>query len=118
MTISGPLIASLLFLAIAGKAQGQIEGFNPVLAPSAPLNEKVLKLPGDPHRPVTLEVTLYMPSGIGPFPLAVMNHGATTASASNRGTRYRYTMSAYYFLSRGYAVALPMARRLGRCAGA
>jgi dienelactone hydrolase len=110
VTIAGRLLASLLLLAIAGHAHGQIEGFNPMLAPSAPLNEKVLKLPGDPSRPVTLEVTLYMPPGTGPFPLAVMNHGATNASANNRGTRYRYTLSAYYFLSRGYAVALPMAR--------
>jgi dienelactone hydrolase len=74
------------------------------------LNEKVLRLPGDPGRPVTLEVTLYTPPGTGPFPLAVLNHGATNASSGNRGTRYRYTFAAYYFLSRGYAVALPMAR--------
>ena len=104
------LIALLLLVTIATKAQGQIEGFNPALAPPAPLNEKVLRVPGDPERPVTLEVTLYMPPGAGPFPLAVINHGATNASAGNRGTRYRYTFNAYYFLSRGYAVTLPMAR--------
>jgi dienelactone hydrolase len=111
VTIRLPRLITLLFLlTIAAKAQGQIEGFNPALAPPAPLNEKVLHLPGDPERPVTLEVTLYMPPGTGPFPLAVLNHGATNASAGNRGTRYRYTFNAYYFLSRGYAVALPMAR--------
>lgn len=65
---------------------------------------------GDPARPVSLEVTLFKPSGPGPFPLAVMNHGATGNSATNRGERYRFTVSAYYFLSRGYAVALPMMR--------
>ena len=78
--------------------------------PGAPLHEEVLNLPGDPARPVTLQVTFYKPSGPGPFPLAVINHGATNASANNRGDRYRFTVSAYYFLSRGYAVALPMMR--------
>jgi dienelactone hydrolase len=78
--------------------------------PSGPLHEEVLDLPGDPGRPVTLQVTLFKPSGAGPFPLAVMNHGATDASARNRGERYRFTVSAWYFLSRGYAVALPMMR--------
>jgi dienelactone hydrolase len=104
------LIALLLLLVIATNAQAQIDGFNPTLAPSAPLNEKVLRLPGDPGRPVTLEVTLYTPPGAGPFPLAVLNHGATNAGRNNRGTRYRFTFNAYYFLSRGYAVALPMAQ--------
>jgi dienelactone hydrolase len=70
----------------------------------------VLSLPGDPQRPVTLQVTLFTPPGSGPFPLAVVNHGATGVNVHNRGPRYRYTYSAYYFLSRGYAVALPMAR--------
>jgi dienelactone hydrolase len=78
--------------------------------PGGPLHEEVLNLPGDPARPVTLQVTFFKPSGAGPFPLAVMNHGATAASANNRGDRYRFTVSAYYFLSRGYAVALPMMR--------
>jgi dienelactone hydrolase len=75
-------------------------------------------LPGDPGRPVTLEVTFYTPPGPGPFPLAVMNHGATNTSASNRGERYQFTVSAYYFLSRGYAVALPMMRGFANSGGA
>ena len=84
--------------------------------PGAPLHEQVLSLPGNP--PVPLEVTLYEPDGAGPFPLAVMNHGATGASSSNRGERYRFTVSAYYFLSRGYAVALPMMRGFAGSGGA
>lgn len=101
-------IALLLLLTTGAYAQN--DGTNPSRVPDAPLNEKVLDLPGDPHRPVTLQVTMFTPPGPGPFPLAIMNHGATGVSAANRGERYRYTYSAYYFLSRGYAVALPMAR--------
>jgi dienelactone hydrolase len=80
------------------------------LLPAAPLNEQVLSLPGDPARPVTLQVTLFMPDGPGPFPLAVMNHGASSDGHPRDEPRYRLTFSAYYFLSRGYAVALPMMR--------
>jgi dienelactone hydrolase len=84
---------------------------NPALIPPAPLHEQVLQLPGDPDRPVSLQVTLYTPEGPGPFPLAVMNHGSSgNAQARKQMPRYRFTMSAYYFLSRGYAVALPMMR--------
>jgi dienelactone hydrolase len=100
---------ALLMLLTTG-AGAQDTGTDPKLMPDAPLNEQVLSLPGDPHRPVLLQVTLFTPPGSGPFPLAVMNHGATRISSENRGERYRYTYSAYYFLSRGYAVALPMAR--------
>jgi dienelactone hydrolase len=103
-------VTLLLLLANAGVAQAQVDDQNPNLVPPAPLNEKILRLPGDPDRPVTLEVTLYTPAGRGPFPLAVLNHGATNVGNGNRGTRYRYTFNAFYFLSRGYAVALPMAR--------
>ena len=86
--------------------------------PPAPLHEQVLRLPGDPDRPVELVVTLYTPEGPGPFPLAVMNHGASgTKERPEEMARYRYTYSAYYFLSRGYAVALPMARGFGGSGG-
>lgn len=103
----------LLGLVIAWLAVGVAQA-DPALsdgrAPVASLNEEVLRVPGDPSQPVTLEVTFYKPSGPGPFPLAVMNHGATHASSANRGERDRFTIAAYYFLSRGYAVALPMMR--------
>ena len=108
------MVRMLMLVAIAlswmSHARAQDGGADANLVPPAPLNERVLTLPGDPLRPVSLEVTLFMPAGPGPFPLAVMNHGATNISANNRGPRYRYTYSAYYFLSRGYAVAMPMAR--------
>jgi dipeptidyl aminopeptidase/acylaminoacyl peptidase len=78
--------------------------------PIAPLHEQILSLPGDSIYPINLQVTLFEPPGTGPFPLAVMNHGTTNASATNRGERYRLTTAAYYFLSRGYAVVLPMMR--------
>jgi dienelactone hydrolase len=81
-----------------------------LVAPTAPMNERVVELPGDPDRPVTLQVTILTPDGPGPFPLAVMNHGSNGKVRPSDAPRYHQTFSAYYFLSRGYAVVLPMMR--------
>jgi dienelactone hydrolase len=86
--------------------------------PSAPLNETVLQLPGDPAREGTLQVTIMTPAGLGPFPLAVMNHGSPEHGASPAAMpRYRASFQAFYFLSRGYAVVLPMMRGYAGSAG-
>jgi dienelactone hydrolase len=77
-------------------------------APTAPMHEQVLRLAGDPSRPVTLEATLFEPPGSGPFPLAVMNHGAE--GTPRTVPRYRVSFSIDYLLSRGYAVVVPMMR--------
>jgi dienelactone hydrolase len=74
------------------------------------MNEAVLSVPGDPERPAKLVVTVLTPNGSGPFPLVVMNHGSNAGTKPSQEQRYRYTFSAYYFLSRGYAVVLPMMR--------
>jgi dienelactone hydrolase len=80
------------------------------IAPNASMNEKVLSIPGDPQRPALLQVTILSPDGEGPFPLVIMNHGASKNLRPNLVPRYRNAFSAYYFLSRGYIVALPMMR--------
>jgi dienelactone hydrolase len=79
------------------------------IAPTASMNEQVLTIPGDPASPAMLQVTVLMPDGPGPFPLAVMNHGAG-GIRPRQAPRYRFSFSSYYFLSRGYAVVLPMMR--------
>lgn len=79
--------------------------------PPAPWHEQVLMLPGDPARPAQLQVTVLLPDGPGPFPLAIVNHGsAKRGQFPSEVPRYSATYSAYYFLSRGYAVVLPMMR--------
>jgi dienelactone hydrolase len=83
-------------------------------APSAPQHEQVLMLPGEAGgltlQPVLLQVTLLLPNGSGPFPLAVMNHGANGSFHPENEPRNLGGFVARYFLSRGYAVALPMMR--------
>ena len=70
------LVLPLLLSSVIRNAKAGDES-DALKAPEAPLNESVLSVPGDPERPVTLQVTVYTPSGPGPFPLAVMNHGST-----------------------------------------
>jgi pimeloyl-ACP methyl ester carboxylesterase len=97
----------LAIVLLSGLAHGAEDPPDPRLPP-APMHEQVLHLAGDPERPVNLVVTLFTPDGLGPFPLAVVNHSSDGKGAAM--ARYRYTVVAYYFLSRGYAVALPMMR--------
>ncbi|MDE1149845.1 MAG: CocE/NonD family hydrolase [Azospirillaceae bacterium] len=79
--------------------------------PPAPWNEQVSMVPGDPERPAQLQVTLLTPDGPGPFPLAIMNHGSAKPYQPTREMpRYAASFASYYFLSRGYAVLLPMMR--------
>lgn len=112
------VLLGLAILACAPMARADERGAIDGRLPSAPLLEDVLSMAGDPNRPVTLQVTLFTPAGVGPFPLAVVNHGAANASVNNRGERHRFTVLAYYFLSRGYAVALPMMRGFAGSGGA
>ncbi len=105
-------ILALLLIAATSLARAQQEPPpNPLLLPPVPTHEQVVHLSGDADRPVDLITTLYLPEGTGPFPLAVINHGANgTREKPADMKRHRFTYLAYYFLSRGYAVALPMMR--------
>jgi hypothetical protein len=88
----------------------------PDSAPRAPLNEQLLSVPVESSPPLHLQVTLFMPSHGGPFPLVIVNHGA---SHDLRNTpRVADNFIPYYFLSRGYAVALPMMRGYAGSEGA
>jgi dienelactone hydrolase len=92
---------------------------NPILLPPVPTHEEVVHLSGDADRPVDLVTTLYFPEGPGPFPLAVVNHGVNGVREKPADMqRHRFTYLAYYFLSRGYAVALPMMRGYAGSGGA
>ncbi|MBK3786997.1 prolyl oligopeptidase family serine peptidase [Paraburkholderia aspalathi] len=103
----------MLWLLLLTGAQASLadDALDALKAPAAALrNERVLMVPGDPDRPVMLQMTLYTPDGPGPFPLAVMNHGSAGNMPADLQPRNHLTFAAYYFLSRGYAVALPMMR--------
>lgn len=73
-------------------------------------NEQVITVPSDNLHPVKLQLTLFTPNGSGPFPLAIMNHGSDGSIGAKLNPRNRSPLAVGYFLSRGYAVALPMLR--------
>jgi len=107
-----PIIAILFYVILQGPnpAYAANEESDASKMPEASMNERVLNIPGDNERPVVLQLTVLTPSGPGPFPLVVMNHGSDGKKKPKDNPRYHITFSAYYFLSRGYAVALPMMR--------
>jgi dienelactone hydrolase len=107
-----PLFLALtLIIACTGAWAQEEPPPNPLLLPPVPTHEEVVHLSGDADRPVDLVTTLYLPEGPGPFPLAVVNHGVNGSREKPADMkRHRFTYLAYYFLSRGYAVALPMMR--------
>jgi dienelactone hydrolase len=112
----GSVLLVALTLIVAG-LRGAVAQTSEAAPNGMPLNEQVIRVPGEDPPAVTLQVTVLRPDGDGPFPLAIMNHGATEVSAGHRGERYRLTNAAFYFLSRGYAVALPMMRGFAASGG-
>ncbi len=63
-----------------------------------------------------LETTLFKPDGVGPFPVAVINHGQ--ASGNNIfQPRYRPIPAVRELLQRGYAVVAPMRHGFSRSEG-
>jgi dienelactone hydrolase len=103
------LIASLSILPHAAGAAPL--STDTTLEPEAPLNEQILRVPVQSSPPVSLEVTIYMPAhaaGGGAYPLVLINHGAShdPANAPRVGDQF----IPWYFLSRGYALAMAMMR--------
>lgn len=107
-------LAAILLLGGQAVADDQAGPEPPV---GASLNEQVVRIPGDAPPAVTMQVTLMHPDGNSPFPLVVMNHGASGAGFGRRGPRYHLSNSIFYFLSRGYGVAIPMMRGFSTTGG-
>ena len=65
-----------------------------------------------------MRVTLFRPPGAGPFPLVIVNHGST----QNEMQRAAYRLPDYpaltqWFVTRGYAVAVPQRPGHGETGG-
>ncbi len=105
------LLFLLLILALAthGAALAQAAEESPEDGPPISTNERVIMVPGHAPDRVKLQVTIMTPPGNGPFPLVILNHGSNDKPAREQ-ERYHRSFGAYYFLARGYAVAMPMMR--------
>ncbi len=63
-----------------------------------------------------LETTIFKPSGNGPFPLLLMNHGKDRGNPALQ-KRDRFLAMSREFVKRGYAVAIPMRRGFAQSGG-
>lgn len=64
-----------------------------------------------------LETRLYRPAGPGPFPLVTINHGVPNDKRFLRTAEPGFQAAAHWWVTRGYAVAVPLRRGVGRSQG-
>jgi dienelactone hydrolase len=89
-----------------------------------PLNEQVIRIPmtlnrGSGSLSLSLEATLYLPDGAGPFPLVVLSHGTPRDPRLRVSQgRIRYALQSWEFVNLGFAVVIPMRRGYGNSEGA
>jgi dienelactone hydrolase len=108
------LLAALLALvAIAAPAAGEdLAGGNSISGPQGPEigdARRQLWFVPLPHERLLMHTFLLRPPGDGPFPLVVINHGSNqNALARADFNLSAYHKLAYWFLAKGYAVALPI----------
>src|SRR5690349_1019157 len=111
------IIFRLLFVLVLIRPVWAENNIDPDPPAGAALNEEVIQIRSDGSPSVTLQTTLMHPNGPGPFPLVIMNHGSDHAGNGNRNSRYHRSNAIFYFLSRGYAVAVPMMRGFAESGG-
>lgn len=81
------------------------------------LHEEIIMLPVSyANQQFELETTLFKPSGQGPFPVLIMNHGKDRGNPRQQ-TRDRFLALSREFVKRGYAVVVPMRRGFSRSGG-
>ncbi len=89
---------------------------DPVVILDGRLNESIIMVPAGPAGEVRLETTVFRPSGAGPFPLLVINHGKQPGNPQLQ-QRDRFLYMATAFVRRGYAVMVPMRSGFARSTG-
>lgn len=72
--------------------------------------EKVVRIPMLEQPSMTLEATIFKPSGNGQFPVLVVNHGKQTNPDASAQKRFRPLTVVREFLLRGYVVVAPNRR--------
>src|SRR4051812_47660968 len=84
----------------------------------AGMNEQIVMVKvGSGLNAAQLETTVFRPSGPGPFPLVVINHGKSAGNPALQ-ERARFLAASREFVRRGYAVALPMRSGFSKSSGA
>ncbi|MBC7607961.1 MAG: prolyl oligopeptidase family serine peptidase [Polaromonas sp.] len=84
---------------------------------NAALGERIEMVKNDKFLPVSLQVTVFQPTGSGPFPVAFINHGKDLGN-NHLQARNRVISATREFLKRGYVVVAPMRQGFAGSGGA
>ncbi|HEY8605786.1 MAG TPA: CocE/NonD family hydrolase [Noviherbaspirillum sp.] len=80
-------------------------------------NEQVVMVPAAAgNAAIELETTVFRPTGDGPFPIVIMNHGKALGNPRNQ-SRDRFVVLSREFVKRGYAVVIPMRKGFSKSSG-
>ncbi|SDR49331.1 alpha/beta fold hydrolase [Pseudovibrio sp. Tun.PSC04-5.I4] len=114
------LFIGLAILMGASSAHSSQYNIGPIIGPLGVLNMQMWRVPvklEDDSRTITLDVTSFRPVGDGPFPLVIVNHGASQKAPANGPYDFRPDSAIRWFLEKGYAVAVLIRRGYGRSEG-
>ncbi|MFC7515375.1 dienelactone hydrolase family protein [Herbaspirillum sp. GCM10030257] len=110
-------VCSIAFAAVAFASSFSFSPPARAVTLDAALNEQIVMVPaGSGAGSVELETTVFKPSGNGPFPLVIMNHGKALGNPRNQN-RDRFIVISREFVKRGYAVVIPMRKGFSRSTG-
>jgi dienelactone hydrolase len=104
-------VAACLLLAATALALPQARGLESTPSPS------LLLIPSSDQR-VPMRTMVYRPAGKGPFPLAIISHGSSS-DAEQRAHQdlAHFEDLAFWFVRRGYVVAIPQRPGHGKTGG-
>jgi dienelactone hydrolase len=118
------LVLALFELLVPAVASAQDSSWKNALASSdtqsLELRESVVRIAAKDaaSRQYALSATIYRPSGTGPFPVAILNHGAPTRAEDRiEMGRYRVLSAISALVHNGFAVLVPMRRGYGTSDG-
>ncbi|HEV2673206.1 MAG TPA: CocE/NonD family hydrolase [Aliidongia sp.] len=120
------LLAGILALGLGACAARQPAPPGTIAGPAGPETaDDRAQLWWVPVRPYTgrdeaflLETMIYRPAGAGPFPLVTINHGLPADKWNLQLVRPGFEIAAHWWVTHGYAVAVPLRRGVGRSQGA
>lgn len=115
------LILAMAMLAPVLFAMGQSgqQGAGPLTDPLGTYRAQMWRIPvaDKAGGTVPLDATLFRPAGDGPFPLAIISHGAALSAPTDGPWDYRPDAAIGWFIAHGYVVAVPIRQGYGRSGG-
>jgi dienelactone hydrolase len=114
---AGKCLAAILFAVGCSLFSSSSCFAKPTNSAELDLDEQVVMVPaGVDATSGKLETTIYTPTGKGPFPLLILNHGKALGDPHAQ-PRDRFQVISREFVKRGYAVVIPMRKGFAGSSG-